>query len=55
MVEGYDYNTDFDLHDEPNEVDHVISVEEFERNVRSMNENNLIYLIPLLIILNKNF
>jgi len=37
MVEGYDYNMDFDLHNEPNEVDHVISVEEFERNVRSMN------------------
>jgi len=37
MVEGYDYNMDFDLHIEWNEVDHVISVEEFERNVRIMN------------------
>jgi len=37
MVEGYDYNMDFDLHDEPNEVDHIISVEEFERNIRNMN------------------
>lgn len=32
-----DYNVDFDLHDEFNETDHVISVEEFNNNIRSMN------------------
>ncbi|KYM81472.1 hypothetical protein ALC53_08067 [Atta colombica] len=29
-----DYNVDFDLHDELNETDHVISVEEFNSNIR---------------------
>lgn len=38
MVEGLcDYNVDLDFHDEPNEIDHAISDEEFNNNVRSMN------------------